>query len=199
MCLTGVLATASARAEDESPAPDLPQLAEPQRIVYGVGVVSEAPLAAGSLCRDDATCILGSGVGILARAALATSHWADLGVAYSLTRQNSARLYRLATLQQLRMEGRYTFATGRTVEPFVAASAGVAGYGNEWGLDTWAPTASLGAGALFELDKDTFVSAEIDYRVMRFAEFADQTGRVRLPAIVHMLGLRLTLEARGKL
>jgi len=178
-------------------APPVPP--DPQRLVYGVGIVSEVPASAGALCRDDATCIMSGGGGILVRVALATRGGLDAGFAYSLTKQGSARLYRLATLQQLRFEGRYTFSTGRTIEPFLSGGVGVAGYGNEWGLDTWAPTLSAGPGVMLELDKDAFVSVGLDYRAMRFAEFSDQTGRVRAPTLVHMIGLRLSIEARGKL
>ncbi len=110
---------------------------------FGVALATEALLSPGDICSGPSSqCILGSGAGIVARAGVRASDELLFGGAYEISKHNPHELYRLATLQQIRAEGRRYFPTGRDVVPFLLFGAGVAAYGNELSIETFGPTAT---------------------------------------------------------
>ncbi|MDB4942462.1 MAG: hypothetical protein JWP97_1996 [Labilithrix sp.] len=194
----------------DRPAPDTPPpkplielqaaLPPPTNIVYlqyGVAFTTEFPTSAGPIC-DNVTvpCILGPGGGIAARAgARGAGPW-YIGGSYEFSKQDPQKLLRLAILQQLRGEARYYFVSGRDVEPYAAGGAGLAGYGNEWKVDTWGPTAFLGGGVEAQLTRRTVVGLAVNYRLIYFQEFVDSTGSDRAGGLSQMFGIDLVLEQR---
>lgn len=178
-----------------------PALAEDSGYLqYGVALAAEGVAGAGAVCADATTpCVLGSGGGLAVRVGLRTRGHLYWGGAYELSRQDSAKIYRLAILQQLRAEGRWYFSPGHEVEPFVHAGVGVMGYGNEWGVDTWGPAGTLGFGAEMQLTRRTALGLALNYRAARLASFVDPTGLLRDAGVVHLLGIDLALENRDPL
>lgn len=172
----------------------------PSNIVYlqyGVAFTAETVVAAGPICDNAAVpCILGPGGGIAIRVGYRGAGPLYLGGAYEFSKQDPNKLYRLAILQQARFEGRYYVATGRVTEPYAAFGGGVAGYGNEWSMDTWGPTASLGGGVEFQISRRTVVGLGLAYRLMWFHEFTDTSGADRGAGVAQVLGLDLVLEQR---
>jgi hypothetical protein len=122
-----------------------------------------------------------------------------LGGAYELTKQDPNKLYRIALLQQARAEMRYYFATARVTEPYVLGSLGVAGYGNEWSIDTWGPTGSLGTGVEYQITQRTVVGIAFAYRLLYLSRFVDTSGARRDPGVAQLLGVDLVLEQRDSI
>ena len=175
-------------------------LPPPTNIVYlqyGVAFTAEMVSAAGPICDNvSVPCILGPGGGIAIRAGWRGTGAIYLGGAYELSKQDPNKLLRLAILQQARFEGRYYFVSGRDIEPYLASGAGVAGYGNEWGVDTWGPTAFLGAGVEAQITRRTVVGLAFNYRFLYFQKFQDTTGADRNAGVAQLFGLDLVLEQR---
>ena len=175
-------------------------LPPPTNIVYlqyGVAFTSEVVSAAGPICDNvGVPCILGPGGGVAIRAGWRGTGAIYLGGAYELSKQDPHKLLRLAILQQARGEGRYYFISGRDIEPYVHGAAGVAGYGNEWGIDTWGPAVSLGAGVEAQITRRTVVGLALNYRFLYFQKFQDSAGADRAPGIAQLFGLDLVLEQR---
>jgi len=163
-------------------------------IQYGVGFSTEFPLARGGLCPANQPCILGAGGGIAARLGFRVGSTYYLGGAYSVTKQDSDKLYRLSTLQQARVEGRYFLDGGRAVSPYAFAALGAAAYGNEWSIDTFGPLGSLGLGLTAEVTPRTLLGFSAGYRVIRFQAFDDPTGLRREASYTHMFSMDLTME-----
>ena len=163
-------------------------------IQYGVGFSTEVPLARGGLCPANQPCILGAGGGIAARLGFRVGSTYYLGGAYSVTKQDSDKLYRLSTLQQARAEGRYFLDGGRAVSPYAFAALGAAAYGNEWGVDTFGPLGSLGLGLTAEVTPRTLLGFSAGYRAIRFQAFDDPTGLRREASYTHMFSMDLTME-----
>jgi hypothetical protein len=175
-------------------------LPPPTNIVYlqyGVAFTAEVVTAAGPICDNvSVPCILGPGGGVAIRAGWRGTGAIYLGGAYELSKQDPNKLLRLAILQQARFEGRYYFVSGRDIEPYLASGAGVAGYGNEWGVDTWGPTAFLGAGVEAQITRRTVVGLAFNYRFLYFQKFQDTTGADRTAGVAQLFGLDLVLEQR---
>jgi hypothetical protein len=174
-------------------------ISSPTMVEYGVGFDGEFVLNAGGLCSSSAPCILGSGAGIAANLGVLYGRTTYLGVAYSLTKQDPSRLYRFATLQQGRIELRRYVASERDLRFFGTLGAGVAGYGEEWGVDTYGPLLSVAFGAELELSAKTVAVASIAYRGVSFTGFRDTAGNAREAGISHFLALEIALEARSNL
>ncbi len=175
-------------------------LPPPTNIVYlqyGVAFTTEIVSAAGPICDNvEVPCILGPGGGLTIRAGWRGTGAIYLGGAYELSKQDPQKLLRLAILQQARGEGRYYFVSGKDIEPYVHGAAGVAGYGNEWGVDTWGPATSLGAGVEAQITRRTVVGLAFNYRFLYFQRFQDSAGADRAPGIAQLFGLDLVLEQR---
>jgi hypothetical protein len=191
----------AAAAADASLHLDAPQPAPDNQVSahYGVGIVAEIPASTGRLCDDTNPCILGSGAGVAARLGFDTPNRRLLGIVYSVTKQDSAKLYRLATLQQLRAEGRLGFNTHRIFEPFVLGGLGAAAYGNEWAIDTYGPLISLGVGGRLEVAHAAFVALSLNYRGFRSVAFTDDSGVSRPVALVQLVGFDISFETLDKL
>jgi hypothetical protein len=164
---------------------------------YGVALAAEIVSSAGPICDTPAApCILGPGGGIAVRAGWRGAGPIYLGGAYELTKQDPSKLYRLALLQQARAEGRYYFMNARVTEPYAALGLGVAGYGNEWGVDTWGPGGSLGFGVEYQVTQRTVIGMGINYRVLYFSQFTDTSGAARDGGIAQLVGIDMVLEQR---
>jgi hypothetical protein len=185
--------------EPSSPAPAPPPLNTPY-LQYGVSLTAEFLASPGRLC-DVATepCILGSGGGIAVRIGKRTASPWYFGGAYELSKQDPNKLYRLAILQQARVEARYYVDTGRDVQPFGHFGGGAAGYGNEWGLDTIGPMGFVALGVEAQLSRKRVVGASLAYRMLHLSGFTDSSRTTREGGIVQFIGLDLILEARDPL
>lgn len=167
---------------------------------YGVAFATEQVVSAGPMCRSSAVpCVLGSGGGIVARGGWRSRGPLYLGLAYEMTKQDASKLYRLGLLQQARAEGRYYLLTARVTEPYLLAGAGVAGYGNQWSVDTWGPIGTVGAGLEYQITRQTVVGIGIAYRLLYLSRFTDTAGTPRDGGIGQLFGLDLVLEQRGTL
>jgi hypothetical protein len=184
-----------------SPVADLQNAPPPPTNVvyvqYGVALTAEAVSAAGPIC-DNVTvpCIIGAGGGVAVRIGWRGTGSLYFGGAYELSKQDPNKLLRLAILQQLRAEGRYYFVSGRDTEPYISTGLGIAGYGNEWGVDTWGPAGFLGFGLETQITRRTVIGVALAYRLIYFQEFTDTTGAARNAGITQMLGLDFVLEQR---
>ncbi len=164
---------------------------------YGVAFAANGVVAPGPICDNPGVpCILGSGGGIVVRGGWRSTGPLYLGVAYELTKQDPNKLYRLALLQHARAEGRYYLTTARVTDVYGAGSVGVTGYGNEWAIDTWGPSASLGGGVEYQITRRTVVGLALTYRLLYFQRFTDTSLAERAPGIAQMYGLDLVLEQR---
>jgi len=182
----------------QAPAP--PPLHVPY-LQYGVSLAGEFVLSPGPLCGTTAetACVLGSGGGVGVRVGVRTAGRVYIGGAYEFSKQDSDSLYRLAILQQARAEFRYYLDTGHDVEPMFLGGAGVAGYGNEWGIDTGGPLGFLGIGVEVQITRRTVVGLALSYRGIYLGPFTDSSGTRRDGGVASFLGLDLILEARDPL
>jgi hypothetical protein len=167
-------------------------------IQYGVAFTTEVLATAGPMCANGGVpCILGSGGGIVfPRIGWRSSGPWYFGGAYEISKQDANTLYQLAILQQLRGEGRYYFQTGQVINPYLGASAGIAGYGNEWSIDTFGPTGSVTLGLEAQVSRGTVVGAALNYRVIYFRSFVDTANLQRDASLAQLFGLDIQLEVR---
>ena len=168
---------------------------------YGVAFTAEVAPFPGGLCPSGLPCILGSGGGIAARVGRRSAGPWYFGGAYEITKQDPAKLLRLATLQQLRAEARYYVTTGRDTQPYFAGGAGVVGYGNEGGIQTYGPNFYLGVGLETQLSRRTVVGFNLGWRVMDFIHPIRVPGEgldasQQRSGLAQMFGIDLTLEGR---
>jgi hypothetical protein len=192
------------------PAASVPPKSHHAYLQYGVALTAEGVASAGPVCGQAPTfsflaplatpsnCILGSGGGIVARAGWRPSELLYIGGSYEMTKQDPNQLYRLGILQQARAEGRRYFPGGHDVTPFVIVGAGLHGYGNEWGIDTWGPDASLGAGLEVELGGPV-LDLTLVYRAMYFRAWADTSGTPHDAGIAQFLAFEVSVEAKDAL
>ena len=174
----------------------------PARLAYlQYGVAFTAELATGgAFCEDpQLDCILGSGGGIAGRAGWRGSGDWYFGGAYELSKQDPTKLYRLAILQQLRFEARRYWFHGKDTQPVLALGAGLAGYGNEWGIATGGPVGFVGVGVESQVQNGPVLGFTVGYRPLFLVRFADETGHSHGPGFAHMFGIELALEARDPL
>lgn len=173
----------------------------PTKVVYlqyGVSLGAEVVSSAGPICNHpSAPCILGTGGGVTIRAGWRSNGPLYLGGAYSFSKQDPNKLLRLAILQQALAEARYYVQTAHEVEPYFLATLGVAGYGNEWSVDTYGPSGSLGAGLEIQLTRQTVVGISGGYRLLLLQPFTDSSGAARDGGIAQLFGLDLVLEQRN--
>jgi hypothetical protein len=164
---------------------------------YGVALTAEVVSAAGPICDNvNVPCIIGPGGGVAVRVGWRGIGALYLGGAYELSKQDPNKLFRLAILQQARAEARYYFVSGRDTEPYLAGGLGVAGYGNEWSVDTWGPAGFGGIGVETQITRRTVVGVALAYRLLYFQEFKDTSGAARDAGIAQLVGLDLVLEQR---
>ncbi len=202
---TALPAMAQTDASDPIPVP-IPQWVRPPPInvdflQYGVAFAGEFKLSAGAVCPKNATtpCILGSGVGLVARAGYRSSGPWYVGGAYEFVRLDTNSLMRLGVLQQLRGEGRYVVDLGQRTAPYVSAGVGGVVMGNEWGVESGGVSASWGLGFETQITRTTVVGAAFVHRPILFFGWVDGTGQARGTGITHFAGLEVILEAREPL
>jgi hypothetical protein len=166
-------------------------------VQYGVALTAEVVSAAGPICDNvSVPCIIGPGGGVAVRVGWRGVGPLYLGGAYELSKQDPNKLLRLAILQQARAEARYYFVSGRDTEPYFTGGLGVAGYGNEWGVDTWGPAGFVGFGLETQITRRTVVGVALNYRLIYFQQFKDTTGAARSPGVAQLVGLDFVLEQR---
>ncbi len=185
-------------AFDKGDTPVSPPTTERAFIQYGVAFTIEDVVSAGPICSSD-PCILGSGGGIAGRIGWRPSERFYIGGTYELSKQDPYKLYLLGILQQIRAEVRNYFPTGNRTTPFVFAGVGVAGYGNEWAIDTWGPSATVGAGLEVQLSGGSLFDLSLLYRPIYLRSFVDSSTTSHDAGIAQFLGLELAVEAQDAL
>jgi hypothetical protein len=168
-------------------------------IQYGVAFTTEFVATPGPMCSAATSqpCILGSGGGVVfPRIGWRSAGSWYVGVAYEISKQDAFTLYTLPILQQLRGEARYYFLIGQVLTPFVGASAGLAGYGNEWSVSTFGPEGSLTFGVEAQFSRDIVVGLALNYRDIYFRSFVDSSTTPRQAGVAQLLGVDLQLEVR---
>lgn len=177
--------------------PEEPPPSNVSFVQYGVAFTAEVPTAPGPICETTkAPCILGTGGGVAIRVGYRSAGNIYLGAAYEVTKQDPNNLYRLGLLQQARAEGRYYVGTAREAYPYGAVGLGLTGYGNEWAVDTWGPSGSVGLGIEVQIAQRTVVGAALAYRLAYLSAFVDTSGAARDGGIAQLMGLDLVLEQR---
>ena len=200
------IAPAPAQAPPTPPATPIPTLELPAAprphayIQYGVAFTVEGVANAGPICSDpNNPCILGSGGGVVVRVGWRPAERFYIGGAYGFSKQDPNKLYRLGILQQARGEIRYYLPTGHTVSPFGLLGGGIAGYGNEWLVDTWGPSATLGAGLELEMSGGALLGFSLAYRPIYLQSFVDSSTLSHAAGLAHFVGLEVALEAQDAL
>jgi hypothetical protein len=191
-------AAATARAEDTPPPPD--NLLR-RYLQVGVAFTGEFVAAPGPICSSvAASCILGHGGGIVIRAGVRTRGPWYFGFAYEFSKQEPSQLYRLAILQQARAEGRFYFLdTRRDTQPYLLGTAGVFGYGDQWGIDTLGPTIGVGIGSETQISTTVVIGVALTYRLLYTTAFHDSAGSDRKDGLAQVVGIDLVLEGRDPL
>jgi hypothetical protein len=189
----------AATTEAPEPVVDPPPRGKPY-VQFGVAFTVEGVVSPGPICAVAADpCIFGSGGGISARVGWRPTENVYIGGAYEFSKQDPSRLYRLGILQQARAELRRYIPTDHSIAPFVLAGLGIAGYGDEWAVDTWGPTATLGGGVEIELAGRSLIGLSLAYRPIYLHAFEDSSTLSHNAGIAHLLGLELALEAQDVL
>jgi hypothetical protein len=165
---------------------------------YGLAFTIEDVVAPGPICPAK-PCILGSGGGIDVRVGVRPTERFYIGGAYELSKQEPDKLYLLGILQQARGEIRTYFPTGSRTTPFVLAGAGVAGYGDEWAIDTWGPLAELGAGLEVQLSGGSLFAISMLYRPIYLRSFIDSSTITHGAGVAQFFTLELAVEAQDAL
>jgi hypothetical protein len=214
VCLAAPASAAGdAPALEPGQAATVPPSSHRAYLQYGVALAAEGVASAGPICGQvqgsilsifapltaaPSNCILGSGGGISARAGWRPSELLYFGGAYEMTKQDPNQLYRLGILQQARAEGRRYFPGGHDVTPFVLVAAGLHGYGNEWGIDTWGPDGSLGGGLEVELGGPV-LNLTLVYRAMYFRGWTDTSEIQHEAGVAQFLAFEVSIEAKDAL
>ncbi len=161
---------------------------------YGVALVAEFVATTGRLCPGGAACIFGSGGGIAARGGWRASNQWYFGGVYEVSKHDAHTLYRLATFQQLRGEARYYIWTTRSTQPVFTLGGGLAGLGNELGIDAWGPIGSCAVGFESEVSNNVGLGLAVAYRAAMFNSFTDSAGTRRYGGPVQMIGIELSID-----
>lgn len=164
----------------------------------GIAFAAEVPTG-GDFCTEPALCILGPGGGVVVRGGRRVRGEWYLGAAYEISKQDPAKLFRLATLQQLRFEARRYFATGREWVPYASGGAGLVGYGNELRIATWGPALSVGVGLETQIANGPLLGFSVSYRPAYFVDRLSAGGRSWEPGLTHIFSLELAIEGTERL
>ncbi len=211
VAVTGAVELFPRAAGAEPPDPDPPMTGLPvvpagrppplyvEYVSYGVALTADILARPGGTCPPNAPCILGGGGGLALRGGFRWPGPWYLGGAYQLSRTDSSNLYRLATLQQLRIELRYMLDMGYRTAPYVTWGAGGVAYGNELGIETGGGSVFGGFGAEVQLSRLAVLGVGARYVPMLLAGFTDTAGFVRPWGAAHYVTLELQLEIRSEL
>jgi hypothetical protein len=198
-----VTAKPCARADEAAAVAIEPEVrappAVPRRayIQYGVAFTVEGVAHPGPICANpNQPCILGSGGGIDIGVGWRPTDEFYLGGTYEFSKQDSNTLFRLAILQQARLEMHRYFPTGKSTEPFALLAIGLAAYGNEWTVATWGPSGSLGAGVELELSGGALLDVSLAYRPIYLRSFSDSIPAFHDAGVAHFISLQVGLEAQ---
>jgi hypothetical protein len=199
-------AAPTAHADEAAPKPTEPEPlgppAPPRRayIQYGVAFTVEDVAHSGPVCADtNQPCILGSGGGIDIGVGWRPTDDFYIGGAYEFSKQDPNKLYRLAILQQARVEMRHYFPTGQIAEPFVLFAVGLAAYGNEWEVATWGPSGTIGGGVELELNGGAVLDVSLAYRPIYLRSFTDSIPAFHEAGLAHFISFQVSLEAQDTL
>lgn len=198
-----VAASRGVRAEEAKP-PDVaagkaPVALSRRYLQIGVAIAAEFVASPGAMCNPTASCILGSGAGIVARGGVRSSGPLYFGFAYEFSKQDPSQLYKLAILQQARVEGRFYFLdTRRDTQPYLLGTAGALAYGNEWNIDTLGPAIGVGIGTETQISTSTVFGFLLTYRAGYLIPFTDSAGTDRPGGFPQMVSLDLVLEGRDR-
>jgi hypothetical protein len=188
-------AAAVSSVEPEMLAPPAP----PRRayLQYGVAFTVEGVAHPGAVCADpNQPCILGSGGGIDIGVGWRPTDESYVGGAYEFSKQDPNKLFRLAILQQIRLEVRHYFPTGKNAEPFALFALGLAAYGNEWAVATWGPSGTVGGGVEVELAGGAVLDVSLAYRPVYLRSFSDSIPSFHEAGVAHFISFALALEAQ---
>jgi hypothetical protein len=186
-----------ALAETEALPPPTP--ARRAYVQYGVAFTVEGVAHAGPVCADaNQPCILGSGGGIAIGVGWRNNDF-YIGGAYEFSKQDPNKLFRLAILQQARLEVRHYFPTGKAAQPFVLVAAGLAAYGNEWAVATWGPSGTIGVGTEVELTGGAVLDLSLAYRPIYLRSFSDSIPAYHEAGVAHFISFQVALEAQDTL
>lgn len=118
-----------------------------------VGFATSAILHADAVCPNDlALCPLGGGGGIAVAIGRRTSASREWLIGYDLSVRNARNLFASATLQQVRFEYRWVYASpGSNAEAFLGLGGGVVAYGERFGVTTLGPAISASLGGSYYL------------------------------------------------
>ncbi|MBW2459559.1 MAG: hypothetical protein JRI68_34010 [Deltaproteobacteria bacterium] len=169
-------------------------------VSYGVAFTADILADSGATCDEDvAPCILGSGGGLALRGGYRSPGPWYIGGAYQFSKTNSANIYRLGSLQQLRVEMRYMLDMGYRTSPYATWGVGGVLYGNEFGAETGGGTAFGGLGLEVQLSRLALLGIGVHYQPVVFVEFDDTAGYHRDSGMAQYLRFELQLEIRSEL
>ncbi len=178
--------------------------AEPPSMSYQFGIGMAVRFATrSSFCRDDASCVLGSGAGVVAMMGVRrTEHW-YFGGAYEFTKHNAATLLRLGIMQHLRADFRYYIPLADDWGAHLGASPGFIAYGNEWSIQTWGAGLQL-RGAVDRRVGGTLLGMGLLWQTAFLREMADpsrpnETDAAYAAGFVNFFGIELHIEALERL
>ncbi|MSP24273.1 MAG: hypothetical protein EXR75_03725 [Myxococcales bacterium] len=189
-----LMAAAPARA-DERVTPKPPPLYV-EYVSYGAAFTAYVLADAGAGCPSSVPCIYGGGGGLALRGGFRWPGPWYLGGAYQVSTTDSANIYRLATLQELRVEMRYSFDMGFRSVPYLTWGAGGVAYGDEWGVETGGASVFGGVGVDLQLSRVALLGVGVRCQPMVFAGFVDTAGFERPGALAQFVALELELQIR---
>lgn len=168
---------------------------------YGVAFAGDFPFEPGPICPEDAVtpCIVGLGGGPVFRGGYRPSGPWYIGGSYEFAKLDSANLYRLGIMQQLRAEARYYVDVGSRFTPFATWAVGGVIYGNEFSAETGGLTTLAGAGVELEITRFAVVGLNVGYEPMLLVGFEDTAGQQRDTGISHFVHFELGIELRTEL
>lgn len=168
----------AAKAADAFEIPPAPAQAPP-RWAFDVHTGFSAPLDNGSLCPENAGCVLQSGGGV---GGSVERRWArGIGVlaAYDLWFLDTDSVYELGVQQLLRAGVRYTMPTDIVFHPVFELTGGGMGYGDTFRIETVGVLAQVMAGAEIELTASFGLRAGLGLRAFSHTQFTTERDGVR--------------------
>ena len=151
---------------------------------YGVAFTVEVA-GPGDFCSDP-YCVLGSGGGIAGHLGWRSAGQWYFGLALEVSKQDPTKLLQLAFLKQVRVEARRYLDMTKDTQPFIALGAGIAGYGDEWDISAYGPTAFVGMGIETQVSSTVVVSATLGYRPMFLTQLSPWSSQLRAGARAHV-------------
>lgn len=138
--------------------------------VYTGSIQTSALLHADAVCPGETpVCPFGGGGGIVVSIGRRYRREREWVVDYEVSVRNARNLFFSATLQQIRVEHRWTLYSQRTnFEPFAGVGGGVAVYGERFGVTTLGPSVSGVVGGNYYLSPFVVLTASLRLEALRF-------------------------------